>query len=368
MKKYKLKISDFQKRNNLKKMFPTIIKFFSIIFFISISYFLFLIFYLNIKFNKFENKINNNTEINNSKLALYNQVEILKILNKISSKFEIENFKNNSYKLKLLKIISNNNILIYKGIKNCLKNDPDNQYCIYHLIVPKNVIGKKKVLIGEKTDGCYVLLDDFKDVKIAYSFGIFNKIQFDKNLADRGIDVYMYDHTINSLPFNNSKFHWKKIGISGKKKKSKQLKSLEELIKENGHSSEKNMILKMDVEHCEWDSLKDISNDILNQFKYIAIEFHFTNGKKEIKLYYEVLKKFQKTHQVFYLRCHGRSNIVTFGNNRICRFLEVSYIIKKDNTFSKDESIYPIYEFDFFPPKNNGKSEINLNILKLFTL
>ena len=304
--------------------------------------------------------------MNYSKLTLYNQNEILKIQNKILFNPNNEKDKKNIlYKLKLLKIISNNNIFKYKGVENCLLNDPDSQFCIYHLISPKNVFGKKRILIGEKRDGCYVLLDDFKDIKIAYSFGISRKIQFDKNLADRGIDVYMYDHTINSLPYNNSKFHWKKIGISGKNQTNKKLKNLEELIIENGHSLENNMILKIDVEHSEWNSLKDISNNILNKFKYIAIEFHFIN-KNEAKLYYEVLKKIQKSHQAFYLRCHGRTKIINFGNNRICNFLEVSYIIKKGNKFLKDESIYPIFEFDFTGPKLHVKSEMNLNILKLF--
>ena len=49
----------------------------------------------------------------------------------------------------------------------------------------------------------------------------------------------MYDHTINKLPFNNSKFHWKKIGISGKAFINEHLKTLEDLILENGHSLEK---------------------------------------------------------------------------------------------------------------------------------
>ena len=191
-------------------------------------------------------------------------------------------------------------------------------------------------------------------------------IQFDQGLAERNIDVYMYDHTIDSLPYNNNKFHWKKIGIGGKNEKNIQLKSLEELIEENGHSLEKNMILKMDVEHCEWDSLKEISTNTLNQFKFIIIEFHFKENNNEEKLYYNVIKKIHKTHQVFYLRCHNRNKIVTFGNNIICRALEVSYVIKKDNIFSKDDSIYPIYDYDFRDPVLKGKTEFNLNILKLF--
>ena len=44
--------------------------------------------------------------------------------------------------------------------------------------------------------------------------------------------IYMYDHIINSLPYNNPKFHWKKIGICGKKRYYKNLKDLETLISE----------------------------------------------------------------------------------------------------------------------------------------
>ena len=297
----------------------------------------------------------------------FTQNEILRLENEIllKTKFNI------SDKINLLKIIYNNNPEYYLGVQNCLLKDPDSQFCIYHLLVPKKVIGKEKILIGGKRDGSYVILNDFKNIKVAYSFGISRMIQFDKNLADRGIDVYMYDHTIKSLPYNNKKFHWKKIGVSGKNNNNKLLKSLEELIIENGHISEENMILKMDVEYFEWESLRDLPDKMLSQFKYILIEYHFNDSRnlKEISLYYNVIKKINQTHQVFYIRCHNRYLIVKFGNNRICKYLEVSYIIRgKDYDFTKDLTIYPINEFDVvdFSKKNKKMGEINLNILKLF--
>ena len=178
----------------------------------------------------------------------------------------------------------------------------------------------------------------------------------------------MYDHTINSLPFYNPKFHWKKIGLCGKKRKNINLKSLDQLLKENGHFKEKNMILKLDIEHWEWESINELKEDSLKKFKYIVIEFHFRkkNGYNNKNLYYDVLKKLSKTHQSFYVRCNGnRSRKINFGNNRICNLLEVSYIIKNDNKFIKDETIYPAYEFDYIKPVL-GKLETNLNILKLF--
>ena len=115
----------------------------------------------------------------------------------------------------MLKLMTYNNKALYEGAKKCLEKNPDEELCLYQFLCPKEVIGKKRVLIGKKSDGCYVMLDDFENIKIAYSIGIKDIIQFDKALADKGIDVYIYDHTINKLPYSSEKFHWKKIGIGG---------------------------------------------------------------------------------------------------------------------------------------------------------
>ena len=270
-----------------------------------------------------------------------------------------------SQKIRLLRLMTNNNEFEYEGIQKCLMNEGNGQFCIYQFISPKEVLNKKKILLGGKGDGSYVLLDDFLNIKIAYSFGIGKTIQFDKELADRGIDVYMYDHTINSLPFENQKFHWKKIGVSGKDSKNNVLKKLENIIVNNGHANEENMILKMDIEHNEWEALIELKDGILSHFKYIILEYHFKDEKNydNKNRYYNVLKKIYSTHQPFYVRCNGREiKKVNFGNNRICPYLEVSYIIRKGNNFRKDETIYPMYEFEYSGPTLD-KLETNLNIV-----
>ncbi len=257
--------------------------------------------------------------------------------------------------IELLKLLTNNNKDLYNGVERCLSKNPDDELCIYKYICPKEVKGKKRVLMGNKRDGSYVMLDDFDNIKIAYSIGIYKYIQFDKALADKGIDVYMYDHTIENLPYQNDKFHWKKIGLGGTSQSN--IQTIEDMLKENGHSLEENMILKIDIEYAEWDSLINVSENILSQFKYILIEFHFF--KDNLKLYYNVLKKLYKTHQVFYINCSDE--IATFGNNTFCRCIEVSYIKRTGNIFEKDKTIYPIPEFYF--GKYRG---FNINILKLF--
>jgi len=80
------------------------------------------------------------------------------LLNKAYKDKDIKN------RINLLKTFTNNNPFIYKHMSDCLLNDPDKLFCIYHLIYPKKVIGKNRILLGEKSDGCYVLLDDFENI------------------------------------------------------------------------------------------------------------------------------------------------------------------------------------------------------------
>ena len=276
-----------------------------------------------------------------------------------SSREERLKTKNKEIKIELLKHLTNNNKTLYEGAQKCIEKDPDKQLCLYQFICPKEVINKKRILIGYKGDGSYVMLDDFDNTKIAYSIGIDGVIQFDKALADKGIDVYMYDHTIKRLPYENEKFHWKKIGIGGNADRASNIQTLTDMMKDNGHLKEKNMILKIDVEGYEWNSLNDISEEVLKQFKYIIIEYHFSTH--DPKLYYNVLKKIYKTHQVFYVHCCGSRKVKTFGNNRFCYALEVSYIIRDGYSFAKDKSIYPIEGLAWANNKN-----FNVNVLKLF--
>ena len=274
-------------------------------------------------------------------------------------KIKIMKIMQKNSKIEQLKLLTNNDKNLYQGAEKCLEKNPDEELCIYQFLCPKEVVNKTKVLMGYRGDGSYVMLDDFKNIKIAYSIGIGNMIQFDNALRYKGIDVYMYDHTIEKLPKERSQFHWKKIGIGGNSERAYNIQTLLDMMKENGHLNEKNMILKIDAEGAEWNALNDIPEDVLSQFKYLLLELHFFKNNQT--LYYDVLKKLYKTHQVFYIHCCPYLGIITFGNNRICKGIEVSYIIRKGNNFIDDKTDYPIKKFHY------GRNiNFNVNILKLF--
>ena len=254
----------------------------------------------------------------------------------------------------------------YDGARRCLIESEFNSTCIYYYLFPKKVLGTTKKLIGQRKSTGYVMLDEFEGIKIAYSFGVGTQdwhISFDRELADRNIDVYMYDHTINKLPYENPKFHFHKIGLRGKNEKSLMLKTLETILKENGHLSEKNMILKIDIEYSEWESLFDFPEEYLKNFRFMLFELHFRNG--QFRLYSKVLEKLSKFHQIFYVHCVNCDPVLQIGDMRICKDLEVSYVIKENHTFTKDDSIYPIAELETLCNQDNIL-DFNDNIFKYF--
>ena len=278
--------------------------------------------------------------------------------------------ENKKLKSKNIELIKEKNTLTKKIEKLTYSNlffkqvYPKNEFEFYKLLCPKKVIDKKKVMYGNDKEGGYVLFDDIKDIKIAYSFGISTLLAFDKALADKGIDVYMYDHTIDYLVLNHSKFHWKKIGLASELKKDYNKKTLTQLLIENGYTKENNMILKIDIEGDEWGVLQEISEEILNQFKYILIEIHLWDVKN-YQLYYFCLEKLQKTHQVYHIHCcNCFDELFVLGQNPICKPLEVSYIRKEGNKFEKDNDIYPIKGFDFLTCPYKPSQDKEANILK----
>ena len=121
------------------------------------------------------------------------------------------------------------------------------------MLQTKQIVNKDLVRLGADNDGGYVMCEDFKNSKTAYGFGIGNDVSWDEHIASYGINVYMYDPTIEKLPKCNNRFHFYKLGIAAEDSIKDRMCSLETLMIINGHESAEKLILKMDVEGAEWD-------------------------------------------------------------------------------------------------------------------
>jgi len=218
---------------------------------------------------------------------------------------------------------------------------------ITSLLYPMDVQNAVYKRIGRDHDGGYVMLDGFNSTNTdaAYSLGINDDVSWDEQVAERGIDIYMYDHTIEGLPRNHKHFHFFKIGVTGDTKEE-GLKTLSNLIKGNGHEHNNNLLLKMDIEGYEWSVFNETPSSVINQFSQIVLEFHGLSpdkNKHDIDQIVSVLNKINITHQSIHLHANVFGEVSWVGGKALPEAIEVTYIRRDDykNQLVPNERVFP---------------------------
>ena len=198
------------------------------------------------------------------------------------------------------------------------------------------VPGLGLVHVGREHDGGYLMLDDFRGEddgrRIAYSFGISDDVSWDLAMAERGYDVYMYDHTIEACPGSHERFHYHKLGIGARSEPENLLCTLGEILAVNGHEQAEHMILKMDVEGAEWQVLDLLPDSVLQRFDQIVLELHWLvtsmeEGKNAEML--RVLSRLGRMHALVHLHGNNNASHLELGEQAIPDVIEVTYVSRR---------------------------------------
>ena len=226
----------------------------------------------------------------------------------------------------------NTDINYYKKLKEVLK--------------VKSLSGVELIRIGGSlADGHYIMANHFKKNQVAYSFGIDREISWDNAMADKGYQIYMYDHTIEALPFKRNEFKFFKQGLGKAYKPDENLNTLENYIKLNEHDKKNNMVLKIDIEGAEWDFLDNVSQKTLKQFDQIIIEVHnlvraSNEYEKERKI--NLLNKINQTHNLVHLHGNNTGYILQMLGATFPDVIELTYVNKeKYKTYENNNLTFP---------------------------
>jgi hypothetical protein len=216
------------------------------------------------------------------------------------------------------------------------------------LTVFKSPFEKKR--LGKDYDGGYIIAEipNIK-YKILLAGGIENDISFEEDFINKyTIDnAYAFDGTINKLPKDNSKitFIKKNIGFSN----DDQNTNLHDIIDANDC-----IFVKMDIEGGEIPWIKSLSDEQINKFEQIVMEFHFPFNNEEI----DVFDKINKNHYLIHF--HGNNCCGTRNHNEViipnvfeCTYLHKKYFIHAE----LNKELIPS-KLDM---KNTEKDEIYIN-------
>lgn len=216
---------------------------------------------------------------------------------------------------------------------------------LWELIYPVDVQGREFVRIGRNNDGGYIMVDDFSERQVAYSFGIRDDVSWDKAMAERGIPVYMYDPTIAALPEEHPLFHFSARGVCGEGETDSDYATLKDFLEANGHSEHTDIVLKMDVEGAEWESLLAFPNELLPNISQMVFELHnlgLQGGPGRDGVYMlAVLEKLRKHHEPVHIHINNNSRVRYLGGYPVPDALEITYVRRADHSFAPCARTFP---------------------------
>jgi len=229
----------------------------------------------------------------------------------------------------------------------------------------------KKVRVGDKADGGYVVCETNVKYDALLSGGIGRNVSFENDfLKLYKIPAYAFDRTIQEFPQNqyaSDKIKWYKKNIG-----DRNLDNLTNLIEYTEQYS--NIFLKLDIEGGEYQLFKVLTSDHLSKISQIVIEIHeyyenmlvenVTTTKLEI-----LFKHLSKTHTLLHVHANNaplKSTVNIHDNNIIIpTLLELTLVRNTDvlqqfPDFVKTLNTVPYPQpCDF--PNRTSKPEINLN-------
>jgi len=187
------------------------------------------------------------------------------------------------------------------------------------LTVYKSPFEKKR--LGKDYDGGYIIAEipNIK-YKILLAGGIENDISFEEDFINKYLvdKVYAFDGTIDNLPKENNKitFIKKNIGYHN----DNAYTNIHDIIDVN-----ESIFVKMDIEGSEIPWIKSLSDEQMNKFEQIVMEFHFPFSNNEI----DVFDKINKHHYLIHFHANNCCGTRNHNGVIIPNVFECTYLHKK---------------------------------------
>lgn len=202
-----------------------------------------------------------------------------------------------------------------------------------------------KVRVGGSHDGGYVMANDFYGNHVGYSIGVGPQVFWDQEMANRGLEIFQYDHTVDAVPGEHSLFRYFKKGI-GPDLNDPNLMTLERMLEDNGHIEQEHMLLKMDVEGAEWDALDAMRSDIIAKFDQIVVEYHALDLLHDLQFRNRaerVFRKLSETHRCIHVHGNNFGGYRIIENIPIAPVIEVTYGLIGRFNFDSHREEYPTH-------------------------
>ena len=160
--------------------------------------------------------------------------------------------------------------LLQKGRYPTVATPRDSVAALLHALNPK-FTGHELIRLGPNGDGGYLLPNDLEGISALFSPGVDRESRFESACAELGLRVFLADYSVEGPAGDYPDFDFEKKFLGSWN--HGHFITLESWI-ESKFPGNNDLLLQMDIEGFEYETLLVAPAEVLKRFRIIVIEFH----------------------------------------------------------------------------------------------
>ncbi len=200
----------------------------------------------------------------------------------------------------------------------------------------------KLIRIGPQGNGGYLLPDDFEGIEAVFSPGVGSVSSFEDDCAKMGIKVFLADNSVDGPALDNENFHFIKKYVGAIT--NNDFITIDEWVNSSSIGNNSDLLLQMDIEGFEYEAVYSISNQLMNRFRIIIIEFHELDmlfNKPYFGKISNVFEKILQTHECVHIHPNNCCRVVKKEGIEIPPVMEFTFLRKDRIQTKKYVSEFP---------------------------
>jgi len=185
------------------------------------------------------------------------------------------------------------------------------------------------IRLGPNGDGGYLVPDDLAGIRACFSPGVSDISGFESDCADRGLQAFLADRSVDGPANAHSNFHFTKKFVGAVS--NEDFMTLDEWVAVSVGQNSEDLMLQIDIEGFEYETFLCASPALLERFRIIVAEFH---GLEQLwnKPYFDVVSRvFEKLlqgHGCVHIHPNNCCGSVSFVGLEIPSIMEMTFLRK----------------------------------------
>ena len=202
---------------------------------------------------------------------------------------------------------------------------------------PKDV-GIELIRLGPQGDGGYLVPDDLDGIGACFSPGVSTVSEFELACAKRGMQVFLADASVDAPASMHENFSFTKKFVGATT--SDQFMTLQGWVQQSAINPDTDLMLQMDIEGFEYETLLSIPDELMKRFRIIVIEFHRLHhlwSRPYFRLASAAFAKLLQTHSVVHLHPNNNRRSFYMQDIEIPRLMEFTFL--RNDRFDEHEYV-----------------------------